>query len=85
VPLELIEIFRKPLAENLKTAMPTPEIPDSVPPIAYRLAIHFGNDVAFTSPQKPCPEPIRPKNNPKLDPFTFPNPEPAVDDEPRRW
>jgi hypothetical protein len=84
LPLELIEIFRKPLAENLKTAMPDPEILNPVSPIANRLALDDRRDVAFTLPQKPGPDSIRPKNNSKLNPLTFSDPEPAVDDEPRR-
>src|SRR3984957_13002932 len=65
--------------------MPAPEIPNPVPPIADRLAIHFGCDVTFTRSQEPRPDSFRAKNISKLDPLAFSDPEPAVDDEPRRW
>jgi hypothetical protein len=88
LPVELRETFRKPLAENFETAMPAPEIQNPVLPIAFssrqRLALHFGSDVTVRLPQKPCPDSIPPKNNCKLGPLTFSDPEPAVDDEPRR-
>src|SRR6202041_1165208 len=84
LPLELIEILRITLSENLKTPMPAPEIPNPVPPIADRLAIHFGCDVTFTRSQEPRPDSFRAKNISKLDPLAFSDPEPAVDDEPRR-
>jgi hypothetical protein len=84
LPVELTEIFRKPLAENLKAAMSTPKIQNSESAIANRLALHVGSDVTLSPPQKLSPNSIRPKNNFKLSPLTFPDPEPAVDDEPRR-
>jgi len=83
-PIELREIFRVTFAENFKSTMPTPEIPHPVPPIANRLIFHFGRDVSFSLPQKPRPDSVPAKNNFKLGPLTFSDPEPAVDDEPRR-
>src|ERR1700722_19903918 len=85
LPIELRETFREPPAEYFKPAMPSPEIPHPVPPIANRLKLHCGRDVTFSLPQKPCPDSILPEHCFKLDPLTFPDPEPAVDDEPRRW
>ena len=85
LPVELIEIFRKPFAENLEAAMPTPEIPNPESSIANRLARHFGNDVTSGSPQELRPGSILPKDNLKLRPLSFSDPEPAVDHEPRRW
>jgi hypothetical protein len=84
-PIELSEIFRKTLAENFETAMPTPEIPNSVSSFARRLALHFGSDIPFGSSKKSRPEPVHAKNDSKFRSLTFSNPEPAVDDEPRRW
>jgi hypothetical protein len=48
MPIKLSEIFRKPLAENFKPAVPTPEIPDPVPALANRLTLHFGSDITLT-------------------------------------
>jgi hypothetical protein len=49
LPIELRETFRKPFAENFKTAMPVPEIQNSVPrsvsSLRRRLAVRFGSDV----------------------------------------
>jgi hypothetical protein len=64
--------------------MPAPEIPHSIPAILDRFAIDFGCDVALSPPQKTRPNPIRANHLFKLNPLTFPDPEPAVDDEPRR-
>ena len=89
LPVELRETFRKSLAENFKTAMPAPEIQNPVPRSAsclgLCLAFHFSSDVTFRLPQKPCPDSVPPEYRLKLSPFTFSDPEPAVDDEPRRW
>jgi hypothetical protein len=84
MPIELSEIFRKPLAKNLKPAMPAPKIPNPVTSVTYRLALELGSDATFSPPQEACPNPARTKNNFKLSPLTFSDPEPAVDDEPRR-
>ena len=84
LPIELHEVLRKLLAEDFETAMPNPKIPNSVSPINNGLAIHFRSDVTFSSPQKPSPNSIQPENNSKLNPLTFSDPEPAVDNEPRR-
>src|ERR1700722_15849708 len=88
LPVELRETFRKSLAENFKTAMPAPEIQNPVPRSAsclgLCLAFHFSSDVTFRLPQKPCPDSVPPEYRLKLSPFTFSDPEPAVDDEPRR-
>src|SRR5208337_4251235 len=69
--------------------MPLPEIPHSIPPIApslrQRLVLHVRSDETFSPPQKPRPDAIRPKHSFKLGPLPCPDPEPAVDDEPRRW
>jgi hypothetical protein len=83
--VEFCEVFRIALAENLEPAVPTPEIPHPIPPIAFGLAPHFRHDVALGLPQKPRPDSLSPKHIYKLNPLTFANPEPAVDDEPRRW
>src|SRR5450432_941814 len=56
LPIELRETFREALTENLKPAMPSPEIPHPVPPIAYRLAFHVSRDVTLSLPQKACPD-----------------------------
>jgi hypothetical protein len=82
--IEPHEIFRKSFAKPLKPAMPTPEVPHSIPPIAARLAFHFCRDVALSLPQKPGPDSLSPKNIYKLNPLTFSDPEPAVDNEPQR-
>jgi hypothetical protein len=50
LPIELLKIFQKPLAKDFKTAMPAPQIPNPVPPIARRLALHFGSDVTSILP-----------------------------------
>ena len=88
LPIELRETFRKPFAENFKTAMPAPEIQNSVPrsvsSLRWRLAFRFGSDVICRLPQKPCPDSVPPKYRLKLSPLTFSDPEPAVDDEPQR-
>jgi hypothetical protein len=82
--IELSEIFRKPLSENLEPAMSAPKIPNLVTSVTYRLALELGSDVTFSRPQESWPNPAQPKNNFKLSPLTFSDPEPAVDDEPRR-
>jgi len=86
LPIEPRKVFREALAENLKPAMPTPEIPHPVPRIVpgRRLALHIRDDVTFGPLQKPCPDSIPPKHRFKLGPLTLSDPEPAVDDEPRR-
>ena len=88
LPVELCETLREPLAENFKTAMPVPEIQNSVrrsvSSLRRRLAFRFGSDVICRLPQKPCPDSVSPKDRLKLSPLTFSDPEPAVDDEPRR-
>jgi len=61
--------------------MAIPEIQNPVPALANQLALHFGSNVTWGPP----PDSIRPKNHSKLNPFTFSDPEPAVDNEPRRW
>jgi hypothetical protein len=78
------ESLRISLAKSFKLAMPTPEIPHSIPPIALGLTLHFRCDVASSLLQKPGPDSLSPKNVYKLNSLTLANPEPAVDDEPRR-
>src|SRR5204862_591271 len=85
LPIELGETFCKPLAEHLKHAMPTPEVPHPVLPVGPRLALHFRRDETFSLPQKARPETIWPEHPFKLDSLAFSDPEPAVEDEPRRW
>ena len=73
LPIELRETFCKPFAENFKTAMPVPEIQDSVPRSASslrrRLVFRFGSDVICRLPQKPCPDSVRPENLFKFSPL----------------
>jgi hypothetical protein len=82
--IELREIVREALAENLKPAMPLPKIPNPVLAIGNGLAFYFSCDITFRPPQEPNPNSVRSKNISKLDPLPFSDPEPAVDDEPRR-
>src|ERR1700722_18873746 len=84
LPIKLRETLREALTENFKPAMPTPEIPHPVPPIVHRFAFQTGSDVTLSLPQKPCPDSVCPEHCFKFSPPNFSDPEPAVDDEPRR-
>jgi hypothetical protein len=63
--------------------MSTPAVQNAVPrsasSLGQRLAFHFGSDVTFSLPQKPCPDSVPPKYPLKFRPLTFSDPEPAVD------
>src|SRR5580704_17986204 len=69
LPLELCETFREALAKNLKAAMPFPEIPHPIPPLARRAAFHNRRHVPFGLAQKPRPDSIPPNHRLKLSPL----------------
>jgi len=81
-PIESRAIFRIWLAKPFKLAMPTAEVAHPIAPNA--LALQSGLDAAWGLPQKPPPDSLSPKNVGQLNSLPCSNPEPSVDDEPRR-
>jgi hypothetical protein len=49
LPVKFRETFRKPLAKNLEPAMPAPEIPHPILPVA-RFQFKLGSDEPFRLP-----------------------------------
>ncbi len=75
-------------AKDFKLAMPAPEIPHSIPlnalSLARQFALDFGVAIALGLSQKSRPNALSSENTYKLNSLTLSDPEPAVDDEPRR-